>query len=394
MQRTHLPFLILFVFVLAQNLVAQTPDFSQVPGTVVAHSPASSGLYVGSPSLCVLPNGTYLASHDLFGPKSEEFERPISRIYRSQDRGLTWTPIADIIGQFWSKLFVHRGKLYFLGTDKHHGNLIIRTSTDDGLTWSDPSNSENGRLLTGEYHCAPMPLVEYNGRLWRAMEDASGPIKQWGKRYGAFLLSIPVYADLLNARNWSRTNIMRYDSTYLNGHFGGWLEGNAVVTPDGRLLDMLRVDDKQSMDEKAALVRISADGKTASFDPAKDFVTLPGGSKKFCVRYDPKTHLYWTMTNYIPTEVQIQNRGKNPATIRNTQALCSSADLRHWDVRQVILSHPDVAKHGFQYVDWQFDGKDMIFLSRTAFDDGTDGAHNNHDANFLTFHRIKNFRKL
>jgi hypothetical protein len=31
-------------------------------------------------------------------------------------------------------------------------------------------------------------------------------------------------------------------------------------------------------------------------------------------------------------------------------------------------------------------------LSRTAFDDGLGGAHNAHDANFLTFHRIENIR--
>ncbi|WP_420147685.1 sialidase family protein [Spirosoma sp.] len=393
MKRTAYFFVLSLLF-LSGVTSAQTSDSVQVPGIVVAHSPASSGLYVGSPSLCILPNGEYLASHDLFGPKSEEFDRPVSRIYRSRDQGKTWTPIADIVGQFWSKLFVHRDKLYFLGTDKHHGNVIIRNSPDNGITWSNPTNPQDGLLLTGEYHCAPMPLVEHKGRLWRAMEDAMGPVKQWGKRYGAFLMSIPIYADLMDARNWSRTNVMRYDSTYLNGHFGGWLEGNAVVTPDGRLLDILRVDDKSTMNERAALVNINATENKASFNSDMDFVPFPGGSKKFAIRYDPETQLYWTLSNIISDEAQIQNRGKNPASIRNTQALCSSRDLRHWDIRQVILTHPDVAKHGFQYVDWQFDGKDMIFLSRTAFDDNDGGAHNNHDANYLTFHRIKNFRKL
>ena len=41
-----------------------------------------------------------------------------------------------------------------------------------------------------------------------------------------------------------------------------------------------------------------------------------------------------------------------------------------------------------------FDGDDIVAVVRTAYDDGGDGAHNNHDANFLTFHRWKNFRKL
>ena len=38
----------------------------------------------------------------------------------------------------------------------------------------------------------------------------------------------------------------------------------------------------------------------------------------------------------------------------------------------------------------------VVFLStdsRTAYDDGLGGAHNAHDANYLTFHRIADFRK-
>ena len=49
--------------------------------------------------------------------------------------------------------------------------------------------------------------------------------------------------------------------------------------------------------------------------------------------------------------------------------------------------------HAWQYIDWQFEDDDIIYLSRTAFDDGLGGAKNAHDANFLTFHRIVGFRK-
>lgn len=367
---------------------------AQVPGSVVAYSPAASGLYIGSPSICILSNGDYLASHDLFGPKSNEFERPNSRIYRSKDKGKTWTQISEINGQFWSKLFVHEKGLYFMGTSKHHGNTIIRKSTDGGVTWTEPTDGENGLLLAGEYHCAPMPLIEHNGRLWRAMEDAMGSVKKWGKRYGAFMMSIPLGADPMKAANWTSSNVLRYDSTLLNGNFGAWIEGNAVVDPTGQLWDVLRVDDKSTLEEKAAFVKISADGKTATFDSNTGFVKFPGGSKKFSIRYDPKSKLYWTIANYIPQEIKAANPGKNPASIRNTQALFSSEDLRNWDLRTILLQHPEIIKHGFQYVDWLFEGKDIIFLSRTAFDDGQGGAHNNHDANYLTFHRIKKFRKI
>jgi len=60
----------------------------------------------------------------------------------------------------------------------------------------------------------------------------------------------------------------------------------------------------------------------------------------------------------------------------------------------VILEHPAVKTVGFQYVDWLFEDEDIIAVVRTAFDeaDGTP-AHNMHDANWLTFHRIEQFRK-
>ncbi len=63
-------------------------------------------------------------------------------------------------------------------------------------------------------------------------------------------------------------------------------------------------------------------------------------------------------------------------------------------MRCIILHHPDTEKHGFQYVDWEFEGDYLIAACRTAFDDGLGGAHNQHDANFLTFHRVGNFRDL
>lgn len=371
----------------------QAQDFPGVPGNIVTHSPASSGMYIGSPSIAILPNGDYVASHDFFGPKSTEHVSAVSRIFSSSDKGKTWKQISEINGQFWSKLLVHQGNLYLFGTNRHHGNTIIRKSLDRGATWTSPTDAQNGLLKEGEYHCAPVPFVEHDGRLWRAMEDAAGPPKQWGKRYSAFMMSIPLQADPMVASNWTLSNIMRYDSAYLNGHFTGWLEGNAVIAPDGSVLDILRVDDRTTLEEKAAIVRISADGKTATFDPETGFIAFPGGSKKFTIKYDAKSGLYWTLSSLVPDAVKAGNAGKSPSGIRNTLGLFSSKDLKTWKFHKTLLEHPDVVKHGFQYVDWLFEGKDIIFLSRTAYDDGLGGARNNHDANFLTFHRVRKFRR-
>lgn len=74
--------------------------------------------------------------------------------------------------------------------------------------------------------------------------------------------------------------------------------------------------------------------------------------------------------------------------------LRKSKDLFHWEDVKIILEREEVLYHGFQYVDWVIEGEDMLILSRTAHFDGQANAHNSHDANFLTFHRIRNFRNL
>jgi len=360
-----------------------------VPGVVIDHSPAASGIYIGSPSLAILPNGHYVASHDEFGPRSTEHSRAVSHVFQSRDRGATWRKVSTLDGAFWSTLFVHQGALYLLGPDKHHGNVLIRRSLDGGVTWTAPTNSATGLLRgDGQYHCAPMPVIEHAGRLWRAMERRDPPIA-WGINYRAGMLSIPVDADLLQAANWTCSNFLPSNRAWNGGDMGAWLEGNAVVTPAGELVNVLRVQTK-SPNEKAAMVHISPDGKTASFDPVTGFIQFPGGAKKFTIRFDPQSRRYWALA----TIVGERHRAPDPGRIRNTLALTTSTDLLNWEVRCILLYHPDSARHGFQYVDWLFDGQDIIAACRTAFDDGQGGAHNNHDANYLTFHRFANFRHL
>jgi alpha-L-fucosidase len=370
---------------------ADTPAgarFPNVPGVVIDHAPQSSGLYIGSPGLAALPDGAYLASHDFFGPKSTEHQRGVTVVFRSSDRGRTWRQVARLDGLFWASLFTHKGAAYLLGTDRHHGHLVIRRSTDGGTTWTEPRDTNTGLLTPeGEYHTAPVPVVVHDGRIWRASEDAMGGT-QWGARYRAFMLSAPVDADLLKAESWTFSNRLARSPEWLGGRFGGWLEGNAVVTRDGHIVNVLRVE-TPDCPEKAAIVSISDDGRVASFNPEKGFIDFPGGAKKFTIRYDPKSGLYWSLASIVLEQDQKAGR---PGGIRNTLALTCSKDLIHWTVRHIVLHHADTVRHGFQYVDWQFDGDDLIAACRTAFDDGLGGAHNAHDANGLTFHRIADFR--
>ncbi|WP_425618892.1 dockerin type I domain-containing protein [Anatilimnocola sp. NA78] len=367
------------------TVVTQVPwTGSQVPGVVVDFQATSSGQYIGSPSIVILPNGDYVATHDLFGPSSAE---DTVKVFVSSDQGATWQLRSTIVGQFFSNLFLVDDSLYLMGTKSEIGSVLIRRSTDGGVTWTSPTESTTGLLLNGSYSTAPTPTVTHNGRVWRAMEFVAAGI--WGLNYQPFVMSASVGADLLLASSWTSSNKIVPQGTWLNRDFGGFLEGNIVIAPDGSVVNILRVH-QPSFSEKAALVRISADGTTATFNPTQDFIDFPGGSKKFTIRYDQVSGKYWTLANMVPPAYA----GLEPVQrTRNTLALVSSTNLRDWQVNRIVLQHADVETTGFQYADWQIAGDDLAVVIRTAFRD-TQGnlPPSAHDSNYLTFLRIKNFR--
>ena len=70
----------------------------------------------------------------------------------------------------------------------------------------------------------------------------------------------------------------------------------------------------------------------------------------------------------------------------------SSTDLVNWTLVCDLIDRrdEDPGKIGFQYVDFIFEGDDLLFLCRT----GVNSAWNMHDTNYQTFHRVKNFRNI
>lgn len=343
------------------------------PGIVISRSPDPQRVYVGSPSLAILPDGAYVASHDWFGSGTSS---DTTAVFVSHNRGLNWEPVAEIRGQFWSTLFVHRGALYIMGADGVYGRTVIRRSTDGGRTWTSPDGATTGCLLPErQYHCAPVPVVVHNGRLWRAMEDRFGN-EGWGRHFRTFVMSAPEGADLLDAAHWTVSNRLPFERAWGNAPKAGWLEGNVVVSPAGDVLNLLRVESREG--GTVAMVHAAADGKTVRFDPATDLRPMPGALHKFTLRYDADSRRYWSLVN----------KESNPRAVRNVLALISSPDLHDWRVESVLLMHPDRGNHAWQYLDWQIDGTDLIAASRTAWGN----SHNFHDANYLTFHRVRDFR--
>ncbi|MEG2088121.1 MAG: hypothetical protein RR022_07945, partial [Angelakisella sp.] len=79
---------------------------------------------------------------------------------------------------------------------------------------------------------------------------------------------------------------------------------------------------------------------------------------------------------------------------RNVLSLISSLDMLHWTLQRGILNYEDnnywedSTQVGFQYVDFTFDGEDIVLVSRSAIN----GAYNYHNANHVTVHRIRQYR--
>ena len=356
--------------------------------------------YLGSPSLVRLPGGALLATHDYFGPgcpRNHENEEHLTSVYRSEDDGRAWRNLTHIANAFWSTLFVHRGAVWLLGCSQQYGSVVIRRSDDGGRTWTHPKDAGSGLLFRGgyyhdapNYHCGPMPILCKGGRLYRAVEDCD-PC-HWGRGFKSAVISAPEDADLLDAASWTMSNKLAFDPAWVPAAWGalvnpGWLEGNLVETPAGEIWNILRFH-AEPLANKAAVVRVHDEGRRVTFDPAADFIDFPGGMTKFTIRRDPVTGLYLTLAN--PNDHLALGWDQ-----RNRLVLSTSKDLRTWQERRTLITDDSGLDEkssrrliGFQYVDWQFDGADLLYLVRTAYD----GAPNYHDSNRIAFHRHENFR--
>ncbi|MFD1632097.1 hypothetical protein [Pseudopedobacter beijingensis] len=380
------------------SLIAQTP----FPGTVVAESPDPLNNSYASPGIVVMPDGSYLVSHDITST--------ISAVYKSVDNGATWQLLNLVKDSHWSSLFYHDNAVYLLGVAKSFNNIVIHKSTDGGNSWTTSTDASNGVLLSGRFHTAPTPVVVHNGRIWKAFEES--PDANNERNFHAFVFSAPIGADLLKASSWTKSTSVELNPSWFNADKPEWCEGNAVVDPDGRIVNIIRMSTVQPVNgtldmngyatgipryEVAAKLNVSADGQTTSFDPTTGFIHFPGAMTKFSIRYDAASGKYWSIVNKITIVFSgwSNNSTNNPYNQRNVLMLMSSTDLKNWQEHYKVIrwNEGDLITRrenfGFQYVDWQFEGNDIVAVSRTSWY-GSDW----HDANMITFHRLPNFRNL
>ncbi len=340
----------------------------RVEGTIVNYlhpeDPQYSfvGQYLCSPAITRLASGRLLATMDIF---HKDGPRNLSLVFRSDDEGKTWYYLTDLFPCFWGTPFVHKGRLYMLSVSNKYGDLLIGASDDEGETWGAPTVLMRGACIATRkgFHRAPMPVIAHKGRLWVSM-DFGG----WESReMDTTLVSIDEDADLLIAENWVFSEPLAHDKEWENANkIMGGLEGNAVVAPDGNIMNMLRY-----ADNKALMIKNNSDDphEKAKFYRILDF---PLGHTKFEVRRH-ENGKYYAVGNTLPG--------------RNVLALFTSDDLENWEHHSNIAdySHMPHETTAFQYPAFIFNGeKELLVLSRTALN-GADTFHNN---NYVTFHRV------
>ncbi len=365
--------------------LARTGDYVGIPVNYLHPEDdafAFSGHSLCSPSLVKLPSGALLASMDVF---SGHAAQNLTFIFRSDDGGITWRYVTELFPCFWGKLFWHQGALYMLANTTEYGNLVIGKSSNEGVTWTAPVTILPGAGPEDQGpHKAPMPIVQCEHLLCTAIDYGSW--SSGGHANG--LLSIDIDADLLVATNWRCTPFLRYNPQWEGAAIGesrGALEGNAVVGPDGELLNVLRyqIVGCTPAHGKALILRGNIQDPEAPLRFGW-FADFNGGSNsKYDLLYDAPSKAYWAIVSEIVDE-------KFPAA-RNVLSLAVSRDLHTFDnvCRLLDYRHTDPALVGFQYVSFLIDGDDMLFLCRT----GINNARNMHDANTSTFHRISRFRQ-
>jgi autotransporter-associated beta strand protein len=370
----------------SQSLWAQTP--ANCPGVIISEVPAPTQIfgnpinprYVSDPCILVLSNGHYLATHALFGSASGSDTNGRTSIFRSTNQGVSWTKVNngnDLNGVLRGSLFEQAGTVYLLGAnnDSSGNAAVISRSTNGGTTWTAPASlSPRGGLAT------PDNVLTVNGRLWLARTTSA--------------FSAATNADPLLPASWSNPGgFPAASSAWLPGtgfnttnNFIG--EGQMTHSPGEGLVVLPKV----RLLSYTALARVNPVSGLVAFDPERDFVPLPGGEKKFGVRYDPVSGKYFLLSNPIlPADA-----GSTLARdlIRNTAAVFSSTDLRNWKLEKIFLYTANINYEGFQYFNFEFDGNDIVLVSRTGFDIGGNRPPRGHDSNLLTFHRIPSFRSL
>lgn len=408
---------------------------------VVFNSPDPARVYAYSPGITRLPNGRLVATMDTGGkgvvdipgiPKDAQGKPWRGRIYTSDDHGATWT-LRTHTPLITARPFTAGKRVYVLG---QQGDLGVLCSDDNGDTWGEARWISQGQ----SWHQAPCNVHFTRGRIYLVMERKTDrSFRQWSASVLApVVLSADVNADLTQRESWTfsselafRDAIAEAGPPHLLGtpffNTGptvpqglgpsrrvmapiGWLETNVVqftdpghvwYDPSGRTLHLwMRAHTGGTNLAAIAKATESEDGKiTVSLERAPSgepmlYVPCPGGHLKFHILYDEEMKLFWLLSNQSTDsmtrpECLPANRYSLPNNERHRLVLHFSRNCVDWCFACRVADTGNCGQSR-NYASMAIDGPDLRVLSRS----GDARARNAHDGNQITFHTIRDFRRL
>ena len=374
---------------------------------VITTSPNPDSIYLYTPAIAEGFGGRFVVAVDYGGPGTYSLDGPKSdfgdykagnqiRVLLSDDKGRTWRETPARIPMMHEILFKAGDRLYMIG---HSGRLLITRSDDNGETWSEPA------VLCPEprWHQSCTAVDVYDGKVTLVYEKWVAEKHKW-PGVGPVLMQAREDTDLTDPSNWKFSELYNPDDDMEAARPSG-IPVNAPGAPGMLETNVIRVHNPANPfydatgKSVALLARASTgfpdigvmlkgyereDGSLAIGRFRKNegevyFVHIPGGDLKFHILYDPESRLYWLLHSQIDGRMNYRRR----------LALSYSPDLLRWTFAGLVAVGPTdhSARH---YATMIQDGDDLFIVSRS----GDERARTAHDGNIVTFHRIKDFRKL
>ncbi|MDD4820687.1 MAG: hypothetical protein PHD21_07640 [Flavobacteriales bacterium] len=345
----------------------------------------------------------------------------------SADMGDTWQERGHF-PFYHAHTFAIGESIYIMG---HDDNVKITKTTDYGRSFSPVTTLTRKE----KWHASSGSIVFKNGQIHIAMERHTAPntIKGWAVAdLAPVLWSADVNADLLDAKSWRRSEEKSFKelTSIISGNgFGipfypvkeneavdlsedlqnsplGFLEGNVVdiCSKDHIWYDTdalyIFLRSHTSGVNMAQVVKMTEHGGV--FHPSlplspsgmkMTYVPFLGGHLKFNIIYEPKSQLYWSVTNQSFDSMLTLDAIKKtgifglPNNERHRLILSFSKNAVDWCMAQVIKSSYD-ARFSSCYPSALISGDDMVIVARSADKD----APNAQRTNTITLYTVTDFR--
>jgi len=372
----------------------------------VFHNPDNQ-IYVEGCGLCRMENGTLIAVVPVVprGVTIKALGRrgimPCStKIIRSSDGGKSWQIVSEL--PYYSAVpWEYKDSLYLFamleGTEYRNNDLFLLRSDDEGISWSEPVKLFHGHF----WNCHTGMVIRDNKIYWAVCDLALGQRKGKGEERGPRVLTGNLSNDPMDPASWRISEPVPFfgvPEELINPEFRDqpsiYMEPNVIeVAGKIRVISCVKPA-KQSTAGLSAVFDVFDDGKNLELRFVQ-YYPRPGGQLKFCIIWDEVSKMFWSTANLVVDSQNVfdwwskddgrLNRGGND---RRFLMLFYGLDGLNW-FQVGCIAQANKISQSFMYGTPVIDDNDLIVISRTSIN-----APDNHDSDYATFHRVKNFRQL